>query len=214
MAYGFAARTFTPSVRAAQAKRASPLAGRDFQHMDRDYDRFGPAEATFIAARDSLYMASAGETGWPYVQHRGGPAGFIRVLDETTLAFPDFRGNRQHISLGNLTANDKVALILMDYPNRRRLKILGHARVVEAADDPELMQRLALPGYPEEGSGPRIEGAFVITLAAFDWNCPQHIVPRFTIAEVADGVAALQARIAELEAELAAAKGGQGARQA
>ncbi len=195
MAYGFLDIATTPSVRAAQAANGS--AGLyDKVGANRRFDRFGPAEEAFIAERDSFYMASVSETGWPYVQHRGGPAGFVKILDDRTLAFPDFRGNRQYISLGNTSANDRVALILMDYPARRRLKLYARIEARDLAAEPGLAEKLALPGYralPER--------AFLLHLEAFDWNCPQHITPRFSEAEVKAGVAPLLARLAELETE-------------
>jgi uncharacterized protein len=146
-----------------------------------------------IATRDSFYMATVSETGWPYVQHRGGPPGFLKVLDEKTLGFADFRGNRQYISVGNIAANDRVALILMDHPRRARLKVLAHMAV---HDEPDLAGRLAVPGY-----GGKVERALLLRLETFDWNCAQHIVPRFTLAEIETAAAPLHARIAALEAE-------------
>jgi hypothetical protein len=151
--------------------------------------------------RESFYMASVTETDWPYIQHRGGPTGFLRVLDEKTIAFADFRGNRQFVSVGNLAKNDRVALFLMDYPHQARLKILGHAKVIELKDDPALAAKLVLPGYRAKP-----ERAFVITVEAFDWNCPQHITQRFTLADVERATEGLRNRIAELEDELARAK--------
>ncbi len=162
----------------------------------RAFDRFSREEAAFIEARDSFYMATVSETGWPYVQHRGGPAGLLKVLDETTLGFADFRGNRQYISLGNVTADDRVSLILMDYPNRTRLKILAHMEARDLATEPDLATRLALPGYKGKP-----ERAFLLHLETFDWNCPQHITPRFTAAEIETAVSPLLSRIAALEAE-------------
>ena len=208
MAYGFLDIAMTPSVKSAQAANGS---GEHWSlsKTDRQFDRFTDTEMQFIAARDSFYVASVGETGWPYVQHRGGPAGFLRVLDDRTLAFADFRGNRQYISVGNLAANDRVALILMDYPNRRRLKIYARAEERELASDAVLAEQLALPGYKA-----RPERAIVLHLEAFDWNCPQHITPRFTQAEIETALAPLRARMEQLENEnaarrqaLAAAKG-------
>ena len=195
MAYGFLDIAATPGVHAAQAANGSR---RMWEEMDADraFDRFTENEAGFIAARDSFYMATVSETGWPYVQHRGGPPGFLKMLDETTLGFADFRGNRQYISLGNLAANDRVALILVDYPNRARLKILAHMSAVDLAGDPALAERLALPGYKG-----RPERGFLLRLEAFDWNCPQHITPRYTAAELDVALSPLQARMAALEAE-------------
>jgi len=138
----------------------------------------GPRETTFIRARHSFYMASVSETGWPYVQHRGGPAGFQKVLDATTIGFADFRGNKQYVSTGNLLADDRVSLILVDYPNRMRLKILGHARIA-GPDAPAVLEMLEVPDYRA-----RVERGFLIDIAAVDWNCPQHITPRYTVAEI------------------------------
>ena len=195
MAYGFLDIATTPSVHAAQVANGS--AGLyDKAGAHRAFDRFGPNEEAFIAARDSFYMASVSETGWPYVQHRGGPAGFVKVIDDKTLAFPDFRGNRQYISLGNTNANDRVALIMMDYPRRARMKLYAHIEVRELADDPDLAEKLMLPGYRAMP-----ERAFLLHLDAFDWNCPQHITPRFTESEIAAAVAPLQTRLTDLEAE-------------
>ncbi|MGI4878784.1 MAG: pyridoxamine 5'-phosphate oxidase family protein [Janthinobacterium lividum] len=195
MANAFLTIATTPSVLAAQVANGS--AGLyDNVGGNRPSDRFGSAEAAFIAARDSFYMASVSESGWPYVQHRGGPQGFLKMLDETTLAFPDFRGNRQYISLGNTAANDRVAVFLMDYPRRRRLKLYARIEVRELAADPALAAKLDLAGYrglPER--------AFLLHLEAFDWNCPQHITPRFTEAEIAAASAPLNARLTELESE-------------
>jgi predicted pyridoxine 5'-phosphate oxidase superfamily flavin-nucleotide-binding protein len=195
MTYGFLDIASTPSVRAAQEANGSRELWQRFDD-DRASDRFTENEIAFIEARDSFYLASVSESGWPYVQHRGGPTGFLKVLDETTLGFADFRGNRQYISLGNISADDRVALILMDYPNRARLKILAHmeARELDAASD--LASRLALPRYRGKP-----ERAFLLHLETFDWNCPQHITPRFTAAEIETAVSPLRTRIAALEAE-------------
>jgi predicted pyridoxine 5'-phosphate oxidase superfamily flavin-nucleotide-binding protein len=197
LAYGFLDHFMTPGVRAAQAANgASELWAID---RDRPGDRLGPDEAAFIAARDSFYLASVAETGWPYVQHRGGPPGFVKALDETHLAFPDFRGNRQYISLGNVSADDRVAMIMVDYPHQARLKILARLRVADLAQEPDLAERLALPGYRG-----RPERAFVLTLSAFDWNCAQHITPRYTVLEIDAALRPLQERLGALEAENAA----------
>jgi predicted pyridoxine 5'-phosphate oxidase superfamily flavin-nucleotide-binding protein len=195
MVYGFLDIARSPSVKAAQAANGS---GDHWDHFKghREFDGFTAAEMEFIVARDSFYLASVSETGWPYVQHRGGPMGFLRVLDNKTLAFADFRGNRQYISLGNVTANDRVALFMMDYPNRRRLKIYARIEQKELAADPALAEKLMTPGYKA-----RPERAFVLHLEAFDWNCPQHITPRFTEAEIDEALMPVRARIAQLEAE-------------
>ena len=186
---------YTPSVKAAQAANGSGEYWANFKGKNEN-SRFTAAEAEYIATRDSFYMASVSETGWPYVQHRGGPVGFLRVIDDRTLAFPDFRGNRQYISLGNIAANDRVALFLMDYAHRRRLKIYAHIEVKDLAADPELAAKLAMPGYPA-----KMERAFLLHLDGFSWNCPQHITPRFTEAEIDTALAPVRARIAQLEAE-------------
>jgi predicted pyridoxine 5'-phosphate oxidase superfamily flavin-nucleotide-binding protein len=193
--YNFLDIASTPAVRAAQEANGAGEYWANF-HGDRAFDRFTPAEAAFIGERDSLYMATVSESGWPYVQHRGGPPGFIRVLDEKTLAIPDFRGNRQYISAGNLAADDRAALILMDYPHRRRLKLYAHVEARDLATDSELAAELALPGYRAKA-----ERGLIIHLAAFDWNCPQHIVPRFSEAELAPALAPLRARLEALESE-------------
>jgi predicted pyridoxine 5'-phosphate oxidase superfamily flavin-nucleotide-binding protein len=195
MTYGFLDIASTPSVRAAQEANGSRELWQRFDD-DRASDRFTENEIAFIEARDSFYLASVSESGWPYVQHRGGPTGFLKVLDETTLGFADFRGNRQYISLGNISADDRVALILMDYPNRARLKILAHMEVRELDAASDLASRLALPRYRGKP-----ERAFLLHLETFDWNCPQHITPRFTAAEIETAVSPLRTRIAALEAE-------------
>jgi predicted pyridoxine 5'-phosphate oxidase superfamily flavin-nucleotide-binding protein len=208
MAYRFLEIAGTPSVKAAQAANGSGELWTDFKGK-RAFDRFTEAELQFIAARDSFYMATVSESGWPYVQHRGGPPGFVRVLDDKALAFADFRGNRQYISLGNAAANDRVALILMDYPNRRRLKIYGRIEARDLGADPALTEKLALPGYKA-----KLERAFLLHLEAFDWNCPQHITPRFSEAELVTALAPVRARLEQLEAENKALRekltGGQG----
>ena len=178
MGHRFAALAFTESVREVQVTLGS-RAG--YAAMDKGEDTnhvLAEPEAAFIGARDSFYMASVSETGWPYVQHRGGPAGFVRVLDERTIGFADFRGNRQYVSVGNLLKDDRVALIFMDYPNRARLKVLGRVRLVDGGEL-DLLARLEVANYRA-----RVERGFIIRVEAFDWNCPQHITPRYTEAEL------------------------------
>jgi uncharacterized protein len=191
----------TPSVKAAQAANGSK-ASSSGRENDRRCDRLTEAEARFIAQRDSFYMATVSETGWPYVQHRGGPPGFLRVIDDRTLAFADYRGNRQYISIGNLVADDRAALILMDYPGRRRLKIYAQVEAKALDGDPALAATLAVPGY-----GAKPERILLLHLRAFDWNCPQHITRRFTEAEIAQAIQLLHLRLRELEAENAALRG-------
>jgi len=194
MTHQFAELAFTPAVQAFQEQMGSRRAYAKAEGGPVQHDRLGKAEMAFIRARDSFYMATVSETGWPYIQHRGGPAGFVRVLDEKTLGFSDYRGNRQYISLGNLSRNDRVALFFMDYPHQARLKLLGRARAVELDEEPELAARLAIPDYKA-----KVERYFLISIEAFDWNCTQHITPRFTAAEVSAATAPLQQRIRELE---------------
>ena len=193
--YSFLDLASSSSVRAAQAEMGVDHLWKPGE-VDRQFERFTPNEIAFIGERDSFYMASVSETGWPYVQHRGGPPGFLKVIDEVTLAFADYAGNRQYISVGNLDANDRVALILVDYPRRARLKILAHAERLALDADPALLARVTIPGYRA-----RPERLFRLRLAAFDWNCPQHIVPRFTEAEVGRAVQPLQERVDTLETE-------------
>lgn len=195
MAYGLLDTLSTPGVRAAQAANGSLEMWENFSGH-RAFDRFGAAEAAFVRARDSFYMATVSESGWPYIQHRGGPVGFLKVLDEMTLGFADFRGNRQYISLGNVASDDRTTLFLMDYPNRKRLKILARMSARDLAAEPELAERLASPGYKG-----RPERAFILKLETFDWNCPQHITPRFTEAEIDTAITPLRVRLATLEAE-------------
>ena len=189
---------FTPAVKAVQERLGSRQAYARMEEGPGGWeDKVTPELAAFIAERDSFYMASVNGEGQPYIQHRGGPLGFLKVLDDKTLAMADFRGNRQYISLGNLTENDKVALFLMDYPNRRRVKIWGRAHFVE--DDPALVERLATPGYRAKP-----ERALLIHVDAWDANCPQHITPRFTEPQIVQATDGLRRRIVELETEVAA----------
>ncbi len=203
MSHRFADIAFTPGVRAEQARMGVGARNERMQSVGGPNDRLGPNEAQFIGARDSFYLASVSESGWPYVQHRGGPPGFLRVLDDQTLGFADFRGNAQYVSVGNLRHDERVSLILMDYPAKRRLKLLGRARLVDESADPALMLRLEDAHYRA-----RVERAFVITVQAFDWNCPQHITPRFTQEEVAAMADPLRARVQELESQLSQLRGG------
>lgn len=174
----------TPSVASAQehygsAEQWARIGARGGADETAQSQRLGPAEMAFIRARDGFYLASVSETGWPYVQYRGGPAGFLTTVDSSMLGFADFRGNRQYITTGNVRANDRVSLFLMDYAHRQRLKIFGHMRIIDSADDPALAKNLTMPNYPA-----RVERLVLIAVEAFDWNCPQHITPRFTQAEL------------------------------
>ncbi|HKR86710.1 MAG TPA: pyridoxamine 5'-phosphate oxidase family protein [Phenylobacterium sp.] len=178
MGYGFLDVAVTPSVRAVQAAMGSDHLWRDFEGQ-REFDRFTATEVAFIAQCDTFYMATVSETGWPYVQHRGGPPGFLKVVDDQTLAFADYRGNRQYLSVGNLAADDRVSLILVDYAARKRLKILGHAEAVPLEADPELTAKVVDPDYRD-----RTERILRLRLKAFDRNCPKYITARFTETEI------------------------------
>ncbi len=199
MPRAFAEIAFTPAVRAMQAKQGSADSYAKFLRPDVDRaDRLGEKEDSFIRARDGFYQATISEAGWPYVQFRGGPVGFLNPLDEKTIAYADFRGNRQYLSVGNMTENDKIALILMDYPNRRRLKIWGRTQIIDGGDDPALIARLHDNAYRAQP-----ERAVIITVEAFDWNCPQHIPQRLTMEELQLHLAPLHAELASLKEELA-----------
>jgi predicted pyridoxine 5'-phosphate oxidase superfamily flavin-nucleotide-binding protein len=189
MAYRYLDLASTPSVKAAQAANGSADMWADTEGR-RESSRLTEAEVQFIAARDSFYMATVSEDGWPYMQHRGGPPGFLRVLDDRALAFADFRGNR----------------FLMDYPHRRRLKIFARIEAKDLSADPELAARLMTPGYKA-----RPERALLVHVEAFDWNCPQHITPRFSEAELESVLEPVRLRIERLEAENAALRAAQGA---
>ncbi len=162
-------------------------------------DALTPEEVAFIDGRDSFYMATVTETGWPYVQHRGGPPGFVKVLGPNLIGFADLKGNRQLLTAGNLDVSDRVALFMMDYPRRERLKLLGHARVLDAHEHPDLVAQLA-----PEPLRAKVERLFLVQVISYDWNCPQYITPRFTAAEIESHIAPLKARIADLETQLAA----------
>ena len=199
MAQNYIRTLFTDAARAMQEQAGSRGAyARMEEGGDGSPDLLGKKEAMFLAARDSFYIASVTADGWPYVQHRGGPAGFLKLLDGNRLAFADYRGNKQYISTSNLQAEPRVSLFLMDYPNRRRLKILGKARVVELDEDPALVTSLI-----NADDKTVVERIYLIKVIGFDWNCPQFITPRFTEAEVASAVAPLTAELEQLRAEVA-----------
>jgi predicted pyridoxine 5'-phosphate oxidase superfamily flavin-nucleotide-binding protein len=173
MAHAFAQIAFTPAVKQAQQLDGSRAAyARAFEHDGGplDHHRLGADEAEFIARQRSFVLATVSETGWPYVQHRGGPAGFVKLLDERTLAWADFAGNRQLVSVGNASGNDRVALLMIDHARRERLKLLGRLEVAPLAPGDALWDRLVDPAYPA-----RVRRSLVVHVEAFDWNCPQHI---------------------------------------
>ncbi len=191
---------FTPSVKRAQERYGSREAYRHMEEGDGWETTVTPELAAFVAERDSFYMATASADGQPYIQHRGGPKGFLRVVDDTTLGFVDFGGNMQYVTTGNLAENDRAFIFLMDYERRRRIKIWGRARVVES--DPELLRKLTLAG--SRGRGERV---ILFDVVAWDINCPQHIPQKVDALQVRETIEALRARIAALEAENAELRG-------
>ena len=196
MRHRFAELMFTPKVRQIQTEQGSRSAyGRLSEGSGSAPDPLTIQEAEFIAKRDSFYMATVSETGWPYVQHRGGPTGFLKVIDEHTVGFADYRGNRQYVSVGNLGNDDRVSLFLIDYPNRLRLKLIGHARMVEAATEPEIAARL------HDDYAAKVERGIVISVEGYDWNCPQHITPRYTVPEIEAMLQPVHEKIKALENE-------------
>lgn len=187
---------FTPSVRAVQDARGARKTAERLLAMEWEDHRLGPDERAFIAARDSFYVASKNEEGWPYLQHRGGPKGFVQVIDDRTLAFADYRGNRQYLTAGNVEADDRVSLFFTDYPHQRRLKVFAHARFALGKDEPHILEKVRNPDYPA-----KIEHVVVLTVEALDWNCPQHITPRWTLEELQPQLVELRARLEALEVE-------------
>jgi predicted pyridoxine 5'-phosphate oxidase superfamily flavin-nucleotide-binding protein len=196
----YAQLLFTEAIRAEQARAGSRAAYARQAQGKVTNDHLGPEEADFIAAQDHFFFATSGETGYPYVQHRGGKPGLLSVVDAHTVAFADVRGNRQYISVGNLRRNDRVSLLLIDQAARARLKLVGRGRVLKAGEEPELVARLS------EGASGTVERVIVVHVEAVNWNCPHHIVPRYTAEEVEMAAEPLRARIRELEAQLASAK--------
>jgi predicted pyridoxine 5'-phosphate oxidase superfamily flavin-nucleotide-binding protein len=191
---------FTPLVKKHQQEHGSKSQYERFAERAALGNTLGPDEQAFIALRDSFYMASVSETGWPYVQHRGGPKGFVRILNPALIGFADLRGNKQYISLGNLEHDARVALFFMDYPNQTRLKILGRVEVHEHdSKAPALIE-----SFRPANKSDIIERVILIHVEAFDWNCPQHITPRYTLEELEDVLAPIREKINKLEAENAA----------
>lgn len=188
---------FSPGIERAQEAIGSRKAYLRDGEAANEPDRLSEREASFIAARDSFYMATIGFNGWPYVQHRGGPRGFVKVLTDRRLAFADFRGNRQLISRGNLADDNRVAIFFMDYVQRARLKMLGRVSAIDLTIEPALAEQLVDPAY-----GATVTQGLMIDIEAYDWNCPQHITPRYTIEDIAPGIEKLQNRIVQLESQL------------
>jgi predicted pyridoxine 5'-phosphate oxidase superfamily flavin-nucleotide-binding protein len=195
---GFAEIAFTPAVQVLQELHGSRAQYARMQARAEPDAGLGPRESEFLAAADSFFLATVSETGWPYVQHRGGPRGFLKVLSPTQIGFADFRGNQQFVSAGNVANDDRVSLIVMDYVHRQRLKLLGHLSFIAVADaDPSLVRQVELPGYRA-----RVDRVALIDVVAFDWNCPQHITQRFALDQVEEAVRPLRERIAVLEEQL------------
>ncbi|GJL93202.1 pyridoxamine 5'-phosphate oxidase family protein [Hyphococcus sp.] len=197
MVRAFSGIAFTDAVIAHQKRHGSAEAYAKFLAPEADSnDRLSNTEKLFITERDGFYQATVSETGWPYVQFRGGPRGFVHVLDEKTIAYADFRGNRQYLSVGNLSGDDRIALFFMDYANQRRLKMFGHAHAIDIETDPALIARLSNPDYRAKP-----ERAIVIKIAGFDWNCPQHIPQRFSLDEIEKANESVCKELAQLRAE-------------
>jgi predicted pyridoxine 5'-phosphate oxidase superfamily flavin-nucleotide-binding protein len=200
MARNYRHTLFNDAVKALQERHGSRAAYLKMDvGADGTPDALTAKELDYIALRDSFYMASVNGDGWPYMQHRGGPAGFLRHIDGNRIGFADYRGNKQYISTANLAGNDRVSLFLMDYPNKDRLKLVGHAHSVELADDPELVTSLMPDGYRAVP-----ERAFLIDVIGWEWNCSQHITPRFTEAEISAAIQPMAAELNQLRAENAA----------
>jgi len=202
MGKGYATIAFTPAVQAEQDRIGSRSRFTEMERAGRDDSRLGDPERDFLASRKSFYLSSVGASGWPYIQHRGGPAGFLRVSpDGGTLAFADLSGNRQHVSIGNLAESDRVALFFMDYAGQHRLKLLGHARALPPAEAPDWAQ-----GLPTPPRG-KVEHVMLVQVAGWEWNCNQHIPRLIPLADIEAGVRQLTDRVAALEAENARLRG-------
>jgi predicted pyridoxine 5'-phosphate oxidase superfamily flavin-nucleotide-binding protein len=196
MTKSFGSLVFTPAVKALQERYGSRRQYARLEELGDMRGVLGTDEKKYLGERDTFYMASLGENGWPYVQHRGGPKGFLRVIDDTTLAFADFRGNKQYISTGNLLTDNRVALIVVDYPRQSRLKLLGRAEIFEGEKAKEWLPKVRDPEYRAV-----TERVYVIRIEAFDWNCQQHIIPRYTEEEIRDVLEPIEKQMQELHIE-------------
>ena len=192
----FGSLVFTPLVKKLQERYGSRRQYERMENSGATQVRLTEFETEFLAQRDSFYMATTGTTGWPYVQHRGGLKGFLKVIDDRTLAFADLRGNKQYISTGNLLTDDRVAIIMVDYPRQARLKILGRIEIFEGEKAEGWLDKVRMRGEKTP-----IERVFVIHVEAYDWNCPQHITPRYSVEELRDGMKDVEQRIHNLEQE-------------
>ncbi|MDO9369604.1 MAG: pyridoxamine 5'-phosphate oxidase family protein [Sphingopyxis sp.] len=200
MAQNYRHTLFDDAVKAEQERHGSRASyARMDAGADGSADRLTDKELDYIALRDSFYIASVNPEGWPYMQHRGGPAGFLKHIGDNRIGFADYRGNKQYISTANFKSNDRVSLFLMDYPNRERLKLVGHAHSVELADDPAAVTALMPEGYRAVP-----ERAFFIEVIGWEWNCSQHITPRFTEAEISAAIRPMADELNQLRAEIAA----------
>lgn len=197
MAKNFAEIAFTNAVKKLQTKHGSR---NSYERMEKFnvIDGLTPSEINFIQNRDSFYMATTGTSKYPYIQHRGGPKGFLKVLDSKRLGFIDFSGNKQYVSVGNIETNNKVSLFIMDYANKSRLKIFATSEIIELEDNPTLLKSLDLKGYNFKP-----ERMMVFNIEAYDWNCPQHITQRYTMAEIEEAINPLKDHINNLEAQIA-----------
>lgn len=195
MGSNFGSLVFTPMVKALQEKYGSR---RQYARMEGSGapGHLSPDESAFIAEQESFYLATVGASGWPYVQYRGGPKGFLKVIDNQTLAFADFQGNKQFITTGNLATDNRIALIIVDYPLQARLKLLGRVEVFEGEAGRDWIKQLRTEGYKAV-----ISRAFVIRIEAFDWNCPQHIKRRFTEEQIQEAIAPFERRLQDLVKE-------------
>jgi predicted pyridoxine 5'-phosphate oxidase superfamily flavin-nucleotide-binding protein len=196
MTKSFGSLVFTPTVKALQERYGSRRQYARLEQLGEMRTGLGPDEKEYLGERDTFYMASLGESGWPYVQHRGGPKGFLKVIDDTTLAFADFRGNKQYISTGNLLTDNRVALIVVDYPRQLRLKLLGRAEIFEGEKAKDWLPKVRDPEYRAV-----TERVYVIRIEAFDWNCQQHIILRYTDEEIRDVLEPVEKQMRELQKE-------------
>jgi predicted pyridoxine 5'-phosphate oxidase superfamily flavin-nucleotide-binding protein len=196
MTKSFGSLVFTPAVKALQERYGSRRQYARLEQLGEMKGGLGPDEKEYLAERDTFYMASLGESGWPYVQHRGGPKGFLKVIDDNTLAFADFRGNKQYISTGNLLTDNRIALIVVDYPRQLRLKLLGRVEVFEGEKAKDWLPKVRDLQYKAV-----TERVYVIRIEAFDWNCQQHIIPRYTEEEIRDVLEPIERQMQELQKE-------------
>ena len=196
MAQKFGSLVFTPTIKVLQERHGSRHQYAKMEQSGPAHHGLGAMEKEFLAERDSFYIASVGSTGWPYIQHRGGPAGFVKVIDDNTIAFANFSGNKQYITSGNVVTDNRVALIFVDYPRQARLKMLGRLEILEGEKASQWLEKVRHPEYKAA-----VDSVYVIHVEAFDWNCPQHITPRFTADQIQNAIAPIEKRMQELQSE-------------